>query len=219
MKIFVLESDKTLQDSIDTCLNNCRLKITIRKAYNKQELFDEAPHLEEYALFVLNLKNPADPRVMDFIRENGGYAPILLLLEPMEEPLMLKTLYYLGYNDVIIKPFYVEEIVFRIYKLCEIWNNDVFFLRNGMYFDCKQGMFITKDEPILLGRKESLLLKCLFLKSPHVVTWDEIISFVYHNEIITQERIRALVKQLRSKLPLDCIKTVNGKGYQILTTL
>ena len=157
MKIFVLESDKTLQNDIDTCLNNCRLKITIKKAYDKQELFDEAPHLEEYALFVLNLKNPADPRVLDFIRENGGYAPILLLLEPMEEPLMLKTLYYLGYNDVIIKPFYVEEMVFRIYKLCEIWNNDVFFLRNGMYFDCKQGMFITKDEPILLGRKESLL--------------------------------------------------------------
>ncbi|AFL69505.1 response regulator transcription factor [Sulfurospirillum barnesii] len=218
MKIFILEHDRVLQEEIDICLNNCRLHITIKKAYDKQALFDEATSLDEYALFVLNLKNPTDARTIDFIRDNGGYAPILLIVEPMEDAMMLKTLYYLGYNDVILKPFPVEEMVFRIYKLCDIWNNDVFFLRNGMYFDFKQGMFITKEEPILLGRKESLLLKCLFLKSPHIVTWDEINAFVYHNEVITQERIRALIKQLRDKLPLKCIKTINGKGYQMIVS-
>lgn len=64
-----------------------------------------------------------------------------------------------------------------------------------------------------LAKKEALLLKCLFLKSHGITSCDEIISLVYQNEIVSQERIRALIKQLRDKLPYDLIRTFCGKGY------
>ncbi|WP_024956008.1 helix-turn-helix domain-containing protein [Sulfurospirillum arcachonense] len=215
MKVFFLYSDVKVQNDVIECLDQKRLKINVRKSQNIQDLYDEVDSLDTYNLFILYLENPIDARTMNFIRENGGLAPILLILNHDQDPSTFKTIYYLSYNDIIIKDFLIEEMVYRIYKLCNIWNNDVFFLPNGMYFDCKNAIFINKEEQILLGKKEASLLKYLFLKTPHVATWSEIVTYVYQNEIISQERIRSLVTQLRSKLPIKLIKTVKGQGYQI----
>ena len=216
MKIFMLDPDIKLQNEIDTCLNQCRLKIDVKKAQSEQELFDEELFLDDYSLFILNLKNPTDTKILDFIRTNGKLAPVLLVLEADVSPQMFHTLSSLAYNDVIIKKFYVEEIVYRIYKLCNIWNETTFNLGNDICLDCKKRIFTYKEEEVLLGKKETLLLKCLFLKLTSVVTCEEIIAFVYENEIVSYERIRALVKQLRDKLPCDLIRTLSGKGYQLL---
>lgn len=216
MKILLLEPDKLLRDAIELCLNQCRLKMYVKKIGTMKELFNEVSSFANYSLFIINLKNPTDPKTIDFIRENGGLAPILLIMEPHVDSLLLKTVYYLAYDDIIIKEFTPEEMVYRIYKLCHIWNNNVFFLGNDINFDCKKGIFTFKEECILLGKKECKLLKYLILKSPGILTCDEIISFVYENEIVSQGSIRALVKQLRNKLPLDLIQTVKGSGYQIL---
>lgn len=215
MKIFILDPDIEVQNKIDTCLNQYRLKIDVKKAQTEQELFDEECFLEKYSLFILNLKNPTDTKVLDFIRTNGKLAPVLLLLDADVSSEIFYTLSSFAYNDVITKRSSAEEIVFRIYKLCNIWNDTAFYLGNDIYLDCKKRVLMCKKEEVLLGKKETLLLKCLFLKLHSVTTCEEIIAFVYENEIVSHERIRALMKQLRDKLPCDLIKTVHGRGYQI----
>ncbi len=166
-------------------------------------------------MFVLNLQNPTDTQILDFIRNNGSLAPILLVLEADVSPQIFYTLSSFPYNDVIIKNFFIEEIVYRIYKLCNIWNETTFYLGNEICFDCKKRIFTYKNNEVLLGKKESQLLKCLFLKLPSVVSCDEIIAFVYENEVVSYERVRALVKQLRDKLPCDLLETLNSNGYQL----
>lgn len=216
MKIFILDPDRALQNKIDICLNQCRLKIDVKKAQTEQELLDEETFLDDYSLFVLNLKNPTDSHIIDLIRNSGSLAPILLVLEADISPHIFHTLSSFAYNDVIMKNFFIEEIVYRIYKLCNIWNETTFYLGNDICFDCQQRVFSYKTDEVLLGKKETQLLKCLFLKLPSVVTCEEIIAFVYENEIVSYERIRALVKQLRDKLPCDLIRTLNKKGYQLV---
>ncbi|WP_333805656.1 winged helix-turn-helix domain-containing protein [Sulfurospirillum sp.] len=216
MKIFFLDSDINLQNEIDRCLNKCRFKIDVKKTQNEHDIFDEISTLESYSLFILNLQNPADTKILDFIRTNAKVVPILLILESDMSPQIFQTLSSYSYNDIIIKKFSVEEIVYRIYKLCHIWNNNVFYPCKGICFDFKKRMFIFKDNHTVLGKKEALLLKYLFLKSHGVITCAEIVSFVYENEIVSNDRIRALVKQLRDKLPCDLIRTLHGKGYQII---
>ncbi|WP_333803702.1 winged helix-turn-helix domain-containing protein [Sulfurospirillum sp.] len=215
MKIFFLDPDMQLQDEIDICLNQCRLKIDVKKTQNEEDIFDEDLFLEGYSLFILNLQNPADTKILDFIRTNANGAPILLVLEPTVSPQIFQTLSSYSYNDIIIKDFSVEEFAYRIYKLCHIWNDNIFYLDKGICFDFKKRMFIFKDNHTVLGKKEALLLKCLFLKVHGITTYTEIIAFVYENEIVSNDRIRALVKQLRDKLPCDFVKTFHGKGYQI----
>lgn len=216
MKIFFLDPDRHLQDEIDICLNQCRLKIDVKKTQNEDDIFKEELFLEDYSLFILNLNNPTDTKILDFIRTNVNGSPILLVLEPTVLPQIFQILSSFSYNDIIMKDFSVEEIVYRIYKLCHIWNDTIFYLDKGICFDFKKRVFIFNEVHIALGKKEALLLKCLFLKVHGVTTCDEIIAFVYENEIVSNERIRALVKQLRDKLPYDVIKTFHGKGYQIV---
>ena len=219
VKVFLLEPDKELADRIDICLNSLRLKMKIKKVCSEEALKEEVSYLNTYALFILNLKNLTNPCVMRFIRDHGGDAPILLILEATIPASDFKTIYYLSYDDIIVKDFIPEEIAFRIYKLCHIWNNDNFFLSKDIYFDFKNALFVNKEEKIFLGRKESLFLKYLLAKSPHVVSFEEIICYVYLNEVVSQERIRSLVRQLRAKLlPFHFIETLKGEGYRIVNT-
>jgi len=219
MKVLFLEPDTKLADNIDTFLNQLRLKMCIKKIQTEEEIIQEGTSLAKYSLFILNLKNPTDPSIMKFIRQNGSDAPILLILEKDINPSMMKTLYYLSYDDLIVKDFSPAEIAFRIYKLCHIWNDDNFFISKDVSFDFKNALFIHEEEKTFLGKKEALFLKYLLAKSPHVVSFDEIECYVYHNEVISQERVRSLVRQLRAKLlPFHFIETVKGEGYKIVNT-
>lgn len=220
MKVFLLEPDGELADSIDTYLNQLRLKMKIKNVRKEEAIFEEdASLLSTYSLFILNLQNPLDPSIMHYIRENGADAPILLIIEPDFDPKHFKTLYYLSYEDIIVKKFSPPEIAFRIYKLCDIWNDDTFFVTKDIYFDFKYAKFINHEEKVILGRKEALLLKLLFMKSHHIVSSHEIEYYVYQDETVSEERIRSLVRQLRAKLlPFHFIETVKGEGYKIINS-
>ncbi len=109
MKIFILDPDRALQNKIDICLNQCRLKIDVKKVQTEEALLKEEPFLDEYSLFVLNLQNPTDTQILDFIRSNGSLAPILLVLEADVSPQIFYTLSSFPYNDVIIKNFFIES--------------------------------------------------------------------------------------------------------------
>jgi DNA-binding response OmpR family regulator len=180
-----------------------------------QETFDEKVSLLDYSLFILNLKEPTDAKILKFLRRKGCVAPVLLILEKGFNPALFKTLYYMSYNDFIIKDFAPQEIAFRIYKLCRIWNDDIFFLCKDVYFDFKHSLFFNHEEEISLGKKEALFLKYLLAKAPSAISFDDISSYVYLDEVVSQERIRSLVRQLRAKIPCELIETVKGVGYKM----
>ncbi|PLY09802.1 MAG: transcriptional regulator [Arcobacter sp.] len=216
MKILLCEPDRELRKEIVDQLNKYRLKINIKDIGDEKKIFEEeVSSLNLFSLFVLNLSDPEDTKILNFIRRSGATVPILLILEKDVSPHIFRKIYYLSYDDVIRKDFYPQEIIFHIYKLCDIWNDDVFFISKNVYFDYKNSIFVYNDSDIHLGRKEALLLKFLFVKNSHVVSFDEIIYYVYDNEVIKEERIRSLVRQLRAKLPTSIIQTVKGEGYRI----
>ena len=218
MKILLVEPDRALAKSLDTYLNELRLKVSVKKLDQEEAIFDEnEAELSAYSLFVLNLKNPTNTAVTHYIRSHGSTAPILLILEANPDPSLFKTVYYLGYDSVIVKDFSPEEITFSIYKLCDIWNDDTFFLSKEIFFDFHNSNFINHQEEIVLGKKEALLLKFLFIKSPHTISFDEIASYVYHDEIASEERMRSLVRQLRTKIPHHYIETIKGEGYKLVS--
>ncbi len=153
MKVFLLEPDGELADSMDVYLNSLRLKMKIKKVKNEEALFaEDVSLLPTYSLFILNLKNPVDPTIMHYLREHGVDVPILLIIEPTFDTKDFKTLYYLSYDDMIVKPFTPQEIAFRIYKLCDIWNDDTFFVTKDVYFDFKHAKFVNQNRHLWLQR-------------------------------------------------------------------
>jgi DNA-binding response OmpR family regulator len=216
MKMLLLEPDKKLAKDIVDYVDSTRVTLEAKIIHEEIEVYDDVAFLEECSIFVLNLKEPLNINTMRFIRENGNDAPILLICEKDIQPRMFKVIYYLSYNDIIVKDFSPEEIAFRIYKLCNLWNDDVFFINHETFYDFKKAIFVHNDERVHLGRKEAMMLKILFIKSPCLVTFDEIIYYVYQNEIVPHERIRSIIRELRHKLPIDLIQTKKGEGYQLV---
>lgn len=217
MKIFFVEPDLEFAQNVTNTLNATRLKVKMKMVQNEEEIFNETiASLLEYSLFILNLKNPIDKKVLNYLRHIGSEAPILLILENNVNRDWLKIIYYLSYDDLIIKEFYPEEIVFHVYKLCDIWNDDVFEVSKDLSIDIKHSMINYGEETIHLGRKEALFLKFLFVKSPHYVSCEELAYYIYDNEVVSSERIRSLVRQTREKLPIDIVETKRGEGYRIV---
>lgn len=218
MKIFILEPEKNFVDRIAEALNSTRTRFVITHVQNEQEVYSYKSHFSSYNIFILNLKNPLDVRVERFIRENGGYnVPILLLLERSIVTFELyRTLHYIDrYHDITIKDDLIEPVIHRTFKLCNIWNDDMFFLTKDIYFDFRNFIFMHNESEIKLGKKETLLLKLLCIKSPHYATHNEIAHFVYQDDFISSEKIRALIKIIRQKLPINLISSVKFCGYQI----
>lgn len=215
MRILLLEPDGALAMDMIRYLNECRLKMEIHWLEKEEEL-TQMESFADYSLFVLNLSEPTNPCTMKLIRSRGGYAPLMLILEAGIDRSAFKTLYYLSYDDIMVKNFLPEEITFKIYKLCGVWNDDLFFISNHVYFDFRKSRFYNKKEEIYLGKKEALLLRILLLKAPHSVSHEEIACFVYSDEIPSEERIRSLVRQLRSKLPSPLIECIKGEGYRAI---
>ncbi len=215
MKVLILEHDIALAQRIKEYLCSTRIRFDVKIISKEEDLSKDLAFLKACSIFVLNLKNPKDIKIKNFIRENISEAPILLILEKNINPSIFKELYYLSYDDVITKDFFPEEITFRIYKLCKIWNDDIFFISNEIYFNYKVRKFYYKEKEILLGKKESRLLKLLFMKAPSIVSFEDINYYVYIDNMISQEKVRSLVKEVRKKIIIDLIKTKKGEGYSI----
>lgn len=101
MKVFLLEPDGEFAESIDICLNSLRLKMKIKKVKNEEAILEEdVSLLPTYSLFILNLKNPIDPTMMHYLRENGVDVPIMLIIEPSFDPKHFKTLSIISHMTI-----------------------------------------------------------------------------------------------------------------------
>lgn len=69
--------------------------------------------------------------------------------------------------------------------------------------------------PLQLTLSEFLLLQTLYENPQRVFTREQLILHIYNEDYIGNDRIiDAHVKNLRKKLPVACIRTVIGVGYQ-----
>jgi DNA-binding response OmpR family regulator len=85
--------------------------------------------------------------------------------------------------------------------------------------DCKysfvEHVLYDKEEKVILAKKEILFLE-LFVQNIHrVISYEELETYVWEGEITNLDNIRALIKRLRKKLPMDSIKIVTGLGYTL----
>ncbi|WP_420480257.1 helix-turn-helix domain-containing protein, partial [Brevundimonas sp. FT23028] len=77
-----------------------------------------------------------------------------------------------------------------------------------------QKLYINGVE-VFLTKKEILFLELFSQDLHHVASYDEIVNYVWEGEETNLTNIRAMIKRLRKKLPIDSIVIVKGIGYEI----
>jgi len=134
----------------------------------------------------------------------------------------------LGGDDYITKPFRVEELLLRIQALLKRVSKekeeevaDKFEIGN-YFFDYTSQVITYKGQQQKLSTKEAELLRLLCLKKNDVLTREEALVKIWHDDnYFTGRSMDVFLSKLRKYLKEDSsveIVNVHGKGYKLLVS-
>jgi len=122
-----------------------------------------------------------------------------------------------GGDDYITKPISPKVLISRVNALFRrIIKETGSILQIGdLQIDREKYIVISKNEEIILAKKEFELLALLASKPAKVFLRNEILDKVWGTEVIVGDRtIDVHVRKIRQKIGDDCISTVKGVGYK-----
>ena len=218
MKILVVEDNKKLLQTIEKeIIKHFEVKCC--------EDGEEALYLIKqgiYDLVVLDLMLPSlsGLEVLKNIRKDHIDTPVLILTakESLDEKM---EAFSIGANDYLTKPFYMEELIARIYAILRTTGK--FQIRNTLDFydlhlDLSKRRVFYKDEEIILQNKQFNLLEYFLLNKGTILLKEQIYDRIWGMESdVTIEIVEVYISNLRkilSKFGYDkCIKTKRKVGY------
>ena len=216
MKILIVEDNKKLLQTIEK---------ELKKHFEVEccEDGEEAFYLIKqgiYDLVVLDLMLPSmnGIEVLKNIRKNYIDTPVLILTakESLDEKM---EAFSMGANDYLTKPFYMEELVARIYAMLRTTgklqsSNTLDFY--DLHLDLSKRRVFYKNEEIELQNKQFNLLEYFLLNKGTILLKEQIYDRIWGSDA-TIEIVEVYISNLRkilSKFGYDkCIKTKRKVGY------
>lgn len=211
MKILVLERNTNLLRSI---------KYELEKENFNVDCFSDSNTIIDilyngYSCFILSMDFISSTEV-DILKSIKNYlknTPIIITSRNHQLE-KIKLAYNLGCNDYIKKPFFTFELVHKVKSLCKLHNKYLIFSSYCKYY-IQESVLYDRDDKIILTKKELLFLE-RFIFNPHkIVTYEELEIYVWEGKETTLTNIRALIKRLRKKLPINSINIVRSIGYTL----
>ena len=218
MKILIVEDNKKLLQTIEK---------ELKKHFEVEccEDGEEAFYLIKqgiYDLVVLDLMLPSmnGIEVLKNIRKNYIDTPVLILTakESLDEKM---EAFSMGANDYLTKPFYMEELVARIYAMLRTTgklqsSNTLDYY--DLHLDLSKRRVFYKNEEIELQNKQFNLLEYFLLNKGTILLKEQIYDRIWGMESdATIEIVEVYISNLRkilSKFGYDkCIKTKRKVGY------
>lgn len=218
MKILVVEDNKKL---LQTIVKELKKHFEVESC----EDGEEALYMIKqgiYDLVVLDLMLPSlgGIDILKNIRNNHIDIPVLILTakESLDEKV---EAFSIGANDYLTKPFYMEELVARIYAMLRTTGklqtkNTLDFY--DLHLDLSKRRVFYKNEEIELQNKQFNLLEYFLLNKGTILLKEQIYDRIWGMESdATIEIVEVYISNLRkilSKFGYDkCIKTKRKVGY------
>jgi DNA-binding response OmpR family regulator len=192
MRIFLLEDENQLNKAITSVL---KLKnYEVDSFYNGLEALKKIQ--ENYDVYILdiNVESINGLEILKKIVEYKKDSNVVMISASIDLE-TIKKAYNFGCADYIKKPFYLEELLFKI-SLFEI----------KTIFDIKLSKELTK--------KEKEFLELLKKTYPNIVTYETIDEVIFFKNS-SKDAIRSLVKRVKQKLINYTIKSISKEGYKL----
>ena len=170
----------------------------------------------EFDMAVLDIMVPkvSGLEVLQYIKEHEPEMATIMLTALDDEKTQVQA-FNLYADDYVIKPVSPiimlkrMETILRRVKRSEPQEKKGLVIHGDSY----QAFYDGKSLKLTLS--EFLLLQVLMKEPKRVFTREQLILRIFNEDYVGNDRIiDAHVKNLRKKLPIDCIKTVIGVGYQ-----
>lgn len=214
-KVLFLEDEPTIREVLTEYMLISGYHVTgVERGDAAMELLKE----QNFDIAVLDICVPgADGfEVLQCIRTDKKEMAVIMLTALEDEQTQVKA-FNLYADDYVIKPVSPIILLKRMETILrrtarsegEQTKDSGLVLREEAYCAYYQG------EKLPLTLSEYLLLQTLMQYPGRVFTREQLILSIFNEDYIGNDRIiDAHVKNLRKKLPISCIKTVIGVGYQ-----
>ena len=217
MKILLLEDDMALSDIMYDHLTHGGYEVTL--ATNGQDAL-EALIDDKFDLALLDINTPliSGIDVLKTMRDEYKDQTPIIILTAYQDTRHLKMSFESGVDDYIKKPFDLEELDQRIFKLCRhfaINQEDEIAIDNNIVFIPNSCEVIKENKKISIAQKERDILKYFVTHKNRVISSDEILQNIWqYDEMPTDATIRVYIKNLRELLGKEKIVTIRGIGYK-----
>jgi len=215
MKILLLEDDFILADLLYHHLKE--LSYDVLHVNDGQKALDEASS-NTFDLMILDINVPkiSGLDVIKSIREYNDTTPAILITA-YQDTMHLKNGFENGCDDYIKKPFDLEELDLRINnikKRFSIENDEKVIIDSDTYMIPSKNIISVDGVLHQLAKKEIEILLYLTSRKNRVISSDELMQNLWEfEEMPTDATIRVYIRNLRSIIGKDRIKTIRGSGY------
>ncbi|MEF9991573.1 MAG: response regulator transcription factor [Romboutsia sp.] len=220
MRVLVVEDNKILLESIVGELKN---HFDVEKCEDGEEaLYFIEQNIYDLIVLDLMLPNLSGLDILRTMRKNSIDTPVLILTakESLDDKVEAFTI---GANDYLTKPFYIEELVARIYAILRTngklkGSNTVSF--KDLYLDVNKRRVFINNEEIDLQNKQFNLLEYFLLNKGSILLKEQIYDRIWGIESdATMEIVEVYVSNIRKKLSKygydKYIKTKRKVGYML----
>ena len=214
-RVLFLEDEPTIREVLKEYMKISGYDVTEVDDGNKAlELLKE----QSYDLAILDIMVPgiSGLEVLSTIKDQLPNLATIMLTALEDEKTQVDAFNRYA-DDYVIKPVSpiillkrMETILRRVKAADSMHHN-----KSGLWFDEEGYSVQFQGKTLPLTVSEYLLLLSLW-KEPHrVFNREQLILKIYNEDYIGNDRIiDAHVKNIRKKIPVSCIKTVIGIGYQ-----
>ncbi len=211
--MLLVEDDRLLGESLKEYLES--EGFLVDWIYDSREFFDLL-EVSIYDAIVLDLMMPhiSGEELLRKLREKGDTTPVLILtakgrIEDKEK------CFSLGADDYLTKPFEPRELLLRLRALYRRTVRQERLKLRNVEVDLRAGRVWVEGREIRLSKKEWLLFKYLVENKDRFVSTEELLNYVWGDEPVGDEVVRAHIKNLRRLLPEGFIVSQKGRGYRV----
>ncbi len=197
-----------------------------------QRLFDHVYEAKDglEALEVIKKENPhiiitdiKMPRMTGIelvkkIRENNSEVQVIMLTAFTDSEYLIPAV-ELGLVKYLIKPI-MHNKIFPVLQQCvkNIKNktSNIIVISSSCSFDIFNKTLINENKVIKLSKNELMLLDLLAANANRILTYKEIENNIWYDSFMSEDAIRSLIRNLRKKLPKNCLENIAKVGYKLV---
>ena len=214
IQVLVVEDDEHICSAIRSFLQDA--------GYLTDVCFDGNTALEQFynknydlVIFDIMLPGMNGKELLKEFRKNNT-APVLMITALMEESHQIEA-FDNHADDYVTKPFSMPILLKRVEALLRrsgLLQNEIIVGDYTLYPESYKVIYQSQD--ILLTPREFEILLLLVNSRDKIISHEVLLAKIWGYDYEGDERIvHTYIKNLRSKLPLNIIKTIRGIGYSI----
>ncbi|CEI73424.1 MULTISPECIES: response regulator transcription factor [Romboutsia] len=218
MKVLIVEDNSKLLESLEEELKN-HFEID-SCSFGEEAIYNIKQNIYDLIILDLMLPDISGLDILKSIRKNG--IDTLVLILTAKESLNDKvSAFEIGANDYLTKPFYMEELVARVYAMLRTngkikSNNKIVF--KDLYLDTNNKTASINGEDLNLQNKQFNLLEYFIINKGTILLKEQIYDRIWGiDSDATIEIVEVYVSNLRKKLSKygydNYIKTKRKVGY------